>query len=147
MLIALTLAACGGSEPAVEVDRESMGFGSGTPSPSAAASPATGAAWIAFDAGGNEPFWAVNTVTPGEFAYSTPELIDGVKLPSTVFSQGGWTRFEASLNGAQLVLEVRKAPCTDSMSGFAYSHEARLTRPDGTWDGCARLDSEPEPTE
>lgn len=146
-LIALALAACGGNEPATEVDRESMGLGAATATPSAAAGPVEAADWGKFHAGGNEPFWAVDTATPGQFSYSTPELIDGVSLPATVSAQGGWTRFEASLNGAQLVLEVRKTPCTDSMSGFAFSHEARLTRPDGTWDGCARLDSEPQPTE
>jgi uncharacterized membrane protein len=100
----------------------------------------------AFVAHGNEPFWAIETHAD-RIVYSSPEKPDGETLGARVSRADGWTRFDAEMGDVPLLLEVRKAPCSDDMSGFAFSHEARLTRADGTWRGCARLASEPQPRE
>jgi uncharacterized membrane protein len=101
---------------------------------------------VEYVAGGNEPFWSVVTHAH-RVVYSSPEKLDGETLDASVTTANGWTRFDARMDDAPLVLEVRKAACTDDMSGFAFSHEARITRPDGVWHGCARLASEPQPHE
>ena len=144
LILLLALAGCGGVDPAPGADSATPVASPAAPSPaaSAAATPVS----VDYVAGGNEPFW--NVATEGtRMVYSSPEQLDGVSLAATVSSDAGWTKFAATMDGAPLVLEVRKAPCSDDMSGFAYSHEARLTRSDGTWNGCARLTTEPQPHE
>jgi uncharacterized membrane protein len=138
VVIAFALSGCGGGEGAP-----------GAPSPSPNATPGGQAEALietAYVAHGNEPFWSVETLA-NRVVYSSPEKLDGESLDAVVSQAGGWARFDAKMEGAPLVLEVRKAACTDDMSGFAFSHEARLTRGDGTWNGCARLASEPQPRE
>jgi uncharacterized membrane protein len=141
-ILALLLAACsaGDTTPATPDATPSEAVASATPSasPSAAISP------VEYVAGGNEPFWSVTTLA-GRIVYSSPEKLDGESLPAAVSQADGWTRFSAQMDGASLVLEVRKGACEDDMSGFAFSHEARLTRGGNTSRGCARLASEPQP--
>lgn len=137
-LVAFVLSACGAGEGAPSAP-------SPTPNSTASASPAP-VFETAYVAQGNEPFWRIETQAD-QIAYSSPEKLDGEALNARSSQSAGWTLFHAEMDGAPLVLEVRKAACVDDMSGFAFSHEARLTRPDGTWTGCARLASEPQPRE
>ena len=144
-IVVFALAACGGSggtpnapSPTPNTTPSSI---SATPSSSPASAQTT-----EFVAHGNEPFWSVETHAD-RIIYSSPEKPDGETLGVQVSHANGWTRFDAQMDDAPLLLEVRKAACSDDMSGFAFSHEARLTRADGTWRGCARLASEPQPRE
>jgi uncharacterized membrane protein len=145
LILSLALVACdeGGSPPD---PLEPSPSESASPIPTPEASATASVAVTEYVAGGNEPFWSVVTHAD-RIIYSSPEKLDGETLDATVSTANGWTRFDARMDDASLVLEVRKAPCEDDMSGFAFSHEARLTRPDGTWRGCARLASEPQPSE
>jgi uncharacterized membrane protein len=144
LLAALLLAACSGGETAPVIPTPSPN--ETVASPSASPSPTESAAPAEYVAGGNEPFWSVTTGAT-RVTYSSPEKLDGESLPATISQADGWTRFSAQMDGAPLILEVRKAACEDDMSGFAFSHEARLTRGDGAHRGCARLASEPQPRE
>jgi uncharacterized membrane protein len=145
LILPLALLACdeGGSPPD---PLEPSPTESASLAPTAEARATAPVAAAEFFAHGNEPFWSVETHAD-RVVYSSPEKLDGETLDATVSTENGWTRFDASMDGVPLVLEVRKAPCEDDMSGFAFSHEARITRPDGTWRGCARLASEPQPRE
>jgi uncharacterized membrane protein len=146
LLLSLALAACdeGGSppDPVEPLSTESPATPAPAPSPSASAAQAE----TDYVANGNEPFWSITTRSD-RIIYSSPEKLDGEELAAAVSQANGWTRFEARMDGTPLLLEVRKQQCFDDMSGFAFSHEARLTRSDGTWRGCARLVSEPQPRE
>jgi uncharacterized membrane protein len=147
-IVAFALAGCGRSDGTANAGRAP------SPTPNVApssANPAPSASPVAareseFVAHGNEPFWSIETHAD-RIVYSSPEKPDGETLEVRVSQANGWTRFDAEMDDVPLLLEVRKAPCSDDMSGFAFSHEARLTRADGTWMGCARLASEPQPRE
>jgi uncharacterized membrane protein len=144
-IIACALAGCGGSGGTQNAPSPTPNTAPSTAGPAPAASPAA-ARETEFVAHGNEPFWNVETHSD-RIVYSSPEKLAGETLAAGVSQANGWTRFNAETGDVPLLLEVRKAPCTDDMSGFAFSHQARLTRPDGTWMGCARLESEPQPRE
>lgn len=93
-------------------------------------------------ASGNEPFWNVRT-EGGEAVWTTPDEMDGVE-----FHDGSWTnegdhwRFEALrdfVDGIEyLILEIRNAPCIDSMSGARFPWTAAVERGGERWTGCAR---------
>jgi uncharacterized membrane protein len=138
-IVAFALAGCGRS-----------GGPPNAPSPTPNTAPAVASPAAApvteFVAHGNEPFWSIVTHAD-RIVYSSPEKPDGETLGASLSHTNGWTQFHAKMDETPLLLEVRKAPCSDDMSGFAFSHEARLTRGDGTWMGCARLASEPQPRE
>lgn len=142
--LALALAACGAPETASDAVEATPSEAAATPVPSA--SPSAAVIPAEYVAGGNEPFWSIATHAD-RIVYSSPEKLNGESLPATVSQADGWTRFAAQMDGAPLVLEVRKGACEDDMSGLAFSHEARLTRGGETWRGCARLASEPQPHE
>lgn len=144
-IIAFALASCGGSGSTPNAPSPTPNTAPSSASPAPSASPAA-ALETEFVAHGNEPFWGIETHAD-RIVYSSPEKPDGETLGAQVSQANGWTRFEAAGGDVPLLLEVRKAPCSDDMSGFAFSHEARLTRGDGTWRGCARLASEPQPHE
>jgi len=143
-IVAFLLSACGGGDEAANGPSPTPNTAPSSASPAPSQSPA--AMEAEYVAHGNEPFWNVVTYRD-RIVYSSPEKLDGETLDARMSQSNGWTRFEALMDAAPLVLEVRKAPCTDDMSGFAFSHEARLTRADGGWNGCARLASEPESRE
>jgi uncharacterized membrane protein len=144
-ILGFALAGCGGSGTAPNAPSPTPNTAPSSASPAPASGPAA-ALETEFVAHGNEPFWSIATHAD-RIVYSSPEKPDGETLDARVSQANGWTRFDAEVGDVPLLLEVRKAPCTDDMSGFAFSHEARLTRADGTWTGCARLASEPQPRE
>ena len=117
-----------------------------TPLPGAEPSPQEVQNTADFVAQGNEPFWRIATEA-GSINYSSPEHLDGVELPAERSTSGEWQRFEAQLEGEPMILEVRRGQCFDDMSGFEFSHEARFSWQGGQWRGCARLSTEPQPTE
>jgi uncharacterized membrane protein len=143
---ALVLAACGAGDATPEAPQATPSDVSATATPSPSPSESVPAIPTEYVAGGNEPFWSIATHAD-RVVYSSPEEPDGESLPATVSQADGWTRFAAQMDGAPLVLEVRKAACEDDMSGLPFSHESRLTRGAGTFRGCARLASEPRPSE
>jgi len=145
IIVAFSLAGCGGTGTTPNAPSPTPNTAPSSAVPTPSASPAA-ALETDFVAHGNEPFWSIETHA-GRVVYSTPEKPGGETLDAQVSQANGWTRFEAQAGDVPLLLEVRKAPCSDDMSGFAFSHEARLTRVDGTWTGCARLASEPQPHE
>jgi len=144
-ILAFLLSACGGGDETANGPSPTPNTAPPSASPAPSQSPAA-AMEAEYVAHGNEPFW--NIVTHRDrIVYSSPEKLDGETLDARMSQSNGWTRFEALMDAAPLVLEVRRAPCTDDMSGFAFSHEARLTRADGRWNGCAQMASEPESRE
>lgn len=87
---------------------------------------------------GNEPFWWIR-LAGDEVEYRTPDRMEPLRLPPAVegFSQGART-FRITLDDGSLVeLELREAPCIDSMSGEVFPYVA-LRQVGGRSDpGCA----------
>lgn len=94
-------------------------------------------AGVAWRAQGNEPFWMAEVraerivvVRPGVDTVSVP-LVE----PAT---DGAGRTWSAETEAHRLELRLEEAPCTDSMSGFAFSHTARLALDGTEYTGCAR---------
>lgn len=147
-LIAALALLCAACQPAGTAPAESESPSPAGPAPEQSAEPVPQDVQNTeeFVAQGNEPFWRI--ATQGDsMNYSSPEQLDGVELPAGRSMAGEWHRFSAEFEGSPMILEVRRGQCFDDMSGFEFSHEARFSWRDGPWRGCARLSSEPQPTE
>ncbi|MTD98833.1 hypothetical protein GIY56_00860 [Paracoccus sp. YIM 132242] len=90
----------------------------------------------AFSARGNEPFWAVD-VAGGTAIYKTPDNQKGrpIRVNRLAFAQG--VEYVGVHAGRPFVLNVRAAPCQDSMADQDFPFTARLTVSGRTETGCA----------
>ena len=108
---------------------------------SAAASPweTARARGAAFRAIGNEPGWSVE-VASGDRPALHAELDFGarrIEVTSAAATAEGW-RGETA-DGSEVVLEIRREECRDTMSGQAFPASARLRVGDASWRGCGRF--------
>ncbi len=98
----------------------------------------------------NEPFWSFET-SDGALAVTSPNQLDPITVKAirenARYAGNSAQAFRAIYQGQPTTLLIYQLPCQDSMSGFAYSHTAVLQRYGQDFSGCARLTSEPRPTE
>lgn len=90
-----------------------------------------------FQARGNEPFWHVE-VNHGQLTLRTPGNPEPDPVPShhqTLTDHGH--RFSATVDGLDLVLDVHREVCQDSMSGMPYPYRAELLLNQALARGCA----------
>jgi uncharacterized membrane protein/membrane-bound inhibitor of C-type lysozyme len=94
---------------------------------------------VAFRAVGNEPGWWVEVDGGGapplraEFDFGARR----VEVASAAATADGWRG--AAPDGTQVVLEVRREPCTDTMSGHSLPAAATLRVGGASWRGCGRF--------
>ncbi len=130
-----SLTACGPTPPETAAAPETD-----TPPPAAAESFAG-----AFNALGNEPFWAVqvrDTSITLERPDDAPEVATYVR-PDV---EGTTARFKTvARSGHGLELTLVAQPCIDGMSGFRYAYAAKVRIGDETLIGCATRPEAPGP--
>ncbi|CAM3158284.1 COG3650 family protein [Paracoccus nototheniae] len=97
----------------------------------------------AFVAAGNEPSWRVQ-ISGNTALYRTPDNPSGrsISVNRLVFNQG--VEYVGVLNGRPFVVNMRAAPCRDSMSGDRFPLTARLTVGGQQQPGCA-VTAQPAP--
>jgi uncharacterized membrane protein len=93
----------------------------------------------AFRAVGNEPGWWVE-VGSGDHPTLRAELDFGarpIEVAGATATTAGWRG--AASDGSEVVLEIRREECRDTMSGHGFPASARLRVGDSTWRGCGRF--------
>ncbi len=99
--------------------------------------------FMSFTALGTEPFWSITT-GDGVLVYSTPELLEGVRLIAGSGYSGNRSTgeenysFSAKLNGQTLILRIKRGECSDGMSDTVYAYTATLKIGDRNEQGCAK---------
>lgn len=94
-----------------------------------------------FHAFGEEPFWAV-TVRDDGMSFQEPDRQEPLLFPSVPAERsGGVVRYQAvslTPDSTTMVVELRHAMCTDSMSGEVTNHVAVVRLGSRELHGCAR---------
>lgn len=95
----------------------------------------------AFHAFGEEPFWAV-TIRGNGISFQEPDRQGPLLFPSVPAERsGGVVRYQAvslTPDSTTMVVELRHAMCTDSMSGEVTNHVAVVRLGSRELHGCAR---------
>ena len=91
---------------------------------------------------GVEPSWSVHLTTPGTASFATPEdepvIFDGATTRNEVLRESVWRGSPAA--GRDLVVFLREAACSDTMSDTEHPVVARVSSPDGRFlTGCCRV--------
>jgi heat shock protein HslJ len=91
---------------------------------------------------GNEPSWSVELPTPDSARFATPDdeaiLFRGGITRNDVLRESVWRGSPAA--GRDLVLFLRDAACSDTMSDTEHPVTARVSLPDGRFlAGCCRI--------
>ena len=89
------------------------------------------------DARGTEPFWAVNVRKDGvRLIRPDPEpAVVGAYVAPKV-DQAGRTVFATRSDDREMVLMLRRKPCSDGMSDLVYPFEAEFRLGDQAFEGC-----------
>lgn len=108
--------------------------------------PASDSGLICF---GTEPFWSVNLTTPGvaevSFVDEAPVSYRGGATQLSFLREEIWRGSPDA--GRDLVVFLRVASCSDSMSGVEHPVNARVSLPDGRFlAGCCRVADNEETT-
>ena len=74
---------------------------------------------------GTEPFWG-GEISYGTLTWSTPEDIDGQRVPVTRFAGRGGLSFSAQLDMRPLDIALTPASCSDGMSDRTYPYVATV---------------------
>ncbi|WCQ98527.1 COG3650 family protein [Paracoccus aestuarii] len=121
--------------PAVSPLVEPIETGAEPPRALSTAEPLTYRA-TAFVARGNEPDWNVQ-ISGNTATYRTPDTPNGrqIQVNRLVFDRG--VEYIGVLNGRPFVVNMRAAPCQDTMSDERFPLTARLTVTGQTRTGCA----------
>lgn len=94
---------------------------------------------VDFRAKGNEPFWSLE-ITEEEsmrFTYALGEREAHTPVPPPVTDQAtGAVVYHAVTEANDLRVRIEPAPCTDSMSGFAYETTVTVTLNGDDYSGC-----------
>lgn len=90
---------------------------------------------------GTEPFWG-GEVVEGTLRYSTPENIDGVRIPVERFAGRNGLSFSGTLDGANFIMAVTPGECSDNMSDRTYPFTVTLEIGSDQRYGCAWTDTQ-----
>jgi uncharacterized membrane protein len=90
---------------------------------------------------GTEPFWS-GEIAHGMLTWSTPEDIDGQRVPVTRFAGRGGLSFSGQLDMRPLDIAVTPASCSDGMSDRTYPYVATVQLGDQQLQGCAWSENE-----
>jgi putative lipoprotein len=98
------------------------------------------AAGVDFRAVGQEPGWLLDIYTRGiiKFVWDYGERYSEFAIVEPTHPQEGLTRYEANSDGVALVVNIRRAPCQDAMSGEAYPSTVEVVVDGRTLNGCGR---------
>lgn len=95
----------------------------------------------AFHAFGEEPFWAV-TIRESGMSFREPDRQEPLLFPAVAAERSGDViRYQAvslTPDSTMMVVELRRAMCTDSMSGEVTNHVAVVRLGSRELHGCAR---------
>jgi uncharacterized membrane protein len=105
-----------------------------TPKPAASPAPKK-----LLQAVGTEPFWSVTVLPHARLRYTTPDMANGVIVPSVERKRGEALRYAGRFNGRPFVLDVAPAKCSDGMSDTVYPYSATFVHSGRTDRGCARM--------
>lgn len=90
---------------------------------------------------GTEPFWS-GEIAHGMLTWSTPDNIDGQRLPVTRFAGRGGLSFSGELDSRPLDIAITPASCSDGMSDRTYPYVATVTLGDQQLNGCGWSETE-----
>ena len=90
---------------------------------------------------GTEPFWG-GDIAHGMLTWSTPEDIDGQRVPVTRFAGRGGLSFSGELDMRELDIAITPASCSDGMSDRTYPYVATVQLGDQQFHGCAWSETE-----
>lgn len=147
LVLALALAACGQAAttatPEAPAQATEPAAAALTPQQALAAMPSwetARAAGVDFRAVGQEPGWLLDIHTRGiiKFAWDYGENYAEFAIAEPTYPQEGATRYEAHSDGRSLVVIIRRAPCSDAMSGEAYPSTVEVVIDGRTLNGCGR---------
>lgn len=147
LVLALALAACGQSAttatPETPATTADTATAAQTPQQALAAMPSwetARAAGVDFRAVGQEPGWLMDVHTRGviKLAWDYGEQYGEFAVGAPTNPQEFATRYEANSNGRALVVTIRRAPCSDAMSGEAYPSTVEVVIDGRTLNGCGR---------
>ncbi|GAA0272825.1 hypothetical protein GCM10009127_11540 [Alteraurantiacibacter aestuarii] len=91
---------------------------------------------------GTEPFWG-GEISGGLFTYTTPENIEGQRLPVTRFAGRGGLSFSAEADGVAVDMAITPAACSDGMSDRTYPFTVTLQWGEDQRIGCGWSDVHP----
>lgn len=94
----------------------------------------------------NEPFLTFETKDQSVRIVS-PDSPEGTVVPVERLEVAGVVQVVGEHMGERFVVTIVEDACTDDMAGLPYSHSAAMTWGDTLKDGCARLSTEPQPSE
>jgi uncharacterized membrane protein len=151
LVLSLSLLAAACSPPAqtgdsevAPADRPDVGAAPAqTPQQALAAMPnweTARAAGVDFRAVGQEPGWLLDIHTRGviKLSWDYGENYAEFAIAEPTHPQEGVTRYEASSDGRALVVTIRRAPCSDAMSGQPYPSTVEIVIDGRTLNGCGR---------
>lgn len=87
---------------------------------------------------GTEPFWSVEVSPKWVLKYVTPDMLNGVVVPSLEKRDGETIRYVARFNGKPFTLTFTPATCSDGMSDVVYPYEVVFEHGGRTDKGCGR---------
>lgn len=94
---------------------------------------------VTFRALGNEPAWSLE-ITPEHLTMITELGAQRARLPyEATVVDGSLTNFRATSGGHQLLAEVERAPCADTMSGEQFEATVSVTFDGTRYQGCGRF--------
>lgn len=93
---------------------------------------------VTFRALGNEPAWSIE-VTPEHLVMITELGTQRAELPYEATEvDGSHTNYRATGGGHQLLAQVERVPCADTMSGEEFEATVTVTFDGATYHGCGR---------
>lgn len=96
---------------------------------------------VEFRAVGQEPGWTLELGAEGRLVYVGDYGETRFEAPLPAAERGaaaGTTRYTARADGRELVAVVREQPCSDTMSGEAFSHTVTVRLDGRELQGCGR---------
>lgn len=95
---------------------------------------------------GTEPFWG-GTITDGQLVWTTPEDIDGTRVPVERFAGRGGLSFSGELAGQAIDIAITPGACSDGMSDRSYPFNATVQIGSEQLSGCAWREGVDDPGE
>lgn len=147
LILALALTACSQDAPAPAPDAEPPTAATPAVEPTAvdnlARMPAWGearAAGVDFRAVGQEPGWLMDIYARGVLMiiWDYGERYAAFGIVDPTHPQEGVTRYQASSDGVDIVVTIRRSPCQDTMSGEAFPSTVEVVIDGRTLNGCGR---------
>ncbi|MGE0740611.1 MAG: COG3650 family protein [Hyphomonadaceae bacterium] len=144
LVLALTLAAC--AEPAQQAETPAAIATEASPEDVEAALaqmpswPDARAAGVDFRAVGQEPGWIADIYQRDRIRVLLDygQSVTDFPLPIPTYPAEGAIRYETQRDGRTLVINVRRFPCADAMSGEPYPATVELVVDGRTLSGCGK---------